>query len=612
MKYSVLGPVELHTAAGPVKIHSTCIQAMLAILLMSPRQVVSVDRIIDDMWPEEPPRSAVENVRTYVYQLRRLLNSTDRHSILKSVSGGYQLDIDPDELDLTHFQRLAEEGRRALSCEDNEKARTLFVSALKLWRAAPLAGLTLSRAMRAKAVALEEQHLQVQVQWIQARIALNEAGEVIAPLRGLLGERPLDERLWHLLMRSLARSGRTGESLAAYDEARRTLVHELGSEPGRELRELHASLLRGEREPNPERAVLRSVPNAVPHQLPSDTRQLVGRECQLRAIRELAERSFSGELNHPATVLLSGLPGVGKTALAVTAAEQLRDLVPDGELYVNLDGRDTSSATSWDAMASLLSAFGVAPRAIPDSADNRRSLYRSLLAERRVLVIVDGVSDNRQIVPLIPGPGHSVLLVTSRRRLTRVYADLRLSLDVMTAEDALTMLANTIGSDRVAAEPEAARQVVLACGCLPAVIRVAAVRLSTRAAYPIQVLADRLSDGEGLLDEFDWDGYSLRDRLDRSYQSMNPQQQKHFRAIGAVTPEAISAAAVGRVARTSAHAADRELEGLTNEGMLVAQMSSSGIPNYRLPTVMHAYAKERLAHEGLSQAAGVEKAQLTG
>ncbi len=613
MKYRVLGPIELETSAGLIRIHSSCIQSMLATLLMSPRQVVPVERIIDDMWPEQPPRSAVENVRTYVYQLRRLLDSHGRHSILKSVPGGYQFDIDLDELDLTHFLRLAGEGHRALRADDHVQAAARLNDALQLWRAAPLSGLSLSRAMRAKTVALEEQHSQVQVDWIQARIGLNEAADVIVPLRGLLAERPLDERLWCLLMRSLAFSGRLSESLAVFDEARRTLAQELGSEPGPELRALHADLLRGDLAPPPEQPAQAVERGQVPHQLPASTRQLVGRHAELGLIDDLARQVRSGELNHPATVLVSGMPGVGKTALAVTAVERLREFLPDGELYLNLSDWRGKEVDPWGAMSRMLDAFGVPAGSIPQSADSRRSLYRSVLAERCALVVIDGARDDEQVAPLIPGPGRSMVLVTSRRRLTRIYADLRINLDVLGTEDALTLLANMIGAERVAAEPEAAGAVVTACGGLPAVLRVAGARLASRAAHPIQVLAERLRDGESLLDEFSLDGFSVRDEFDRSYYALSPQLRRHFRAVGALPPEAISAAAVGRVAHTSALAADRVLEALTSEGMLAAQLSETGTPSYRLPVVLHAYARERLAREGL--AAGLsseEPVRLTG
>jgi DNA-binding SARP family transcriptional activator len=599
MRYYVLGPLELATSTGSLHIRGKRIRALLAILLMYPGQVVSIERIIDDIWLDDPPRSAVENVRTYIYQLRSLLGHGSTRSAIESQPGGYRLVLDPDALDATRFMRLADEGRRAHRLGQHATASALLGDALALWRGSPLAGLDLGRAMRAKAVALEEQRWQAQADWISARLALGETGELVAPLREFLGERPLDENLWGLLVTALVLTGRTGEALAAFDEARRTLVQELGIEPGPELCRLHARILRGdELDASAPTSGMLGVGSA-PHQLPPDIPRFVGRDEALRAIDMLVRRSASGGVDRVPTVLVSGPPGVGKTALAIAAAEKVHSCVPDGELYVNLRGLTENPLNPAEATTAMLRALGIAPSAMPDGVDNRRSLYRTLLSERRMLVLLDDAADTQQVLPLIPGPGRSLVIVASRRRLTGVQADLRLALDPLSTPEALQMLGNLIGPERVANEAAAAADIVDACGRLPCAIWVAGARLSNRPNHPVKLLADRLEFHDRILDEFDLDGASLREEFAISYYALDPSARRCFRALGLFDADVITAEASALALGMPVHAADRELENLVQEGLLSTGVSFHGLPIFRMPTVLHRFACERLAAEGL-------------
>jgi len=604
MRFSVLGPLELATDAGPVHIRGKRVRALLAVLLMYPGQVVPIERIVDDVWLENPPRSAVENVRTYVYQLRTLLGTGPDRPVLESEPGGYRLVVEPDALDVTRFSRLAHEGRRAHSLGQHATASALLGEALELWRGTPLSGLDLGRAMRAKAVALEEQRWQVYRNWMSARLALGQAGELVAPLRELVGERPLDESLWCLLVSALVLTGRTGEALAAFDEARRTLVQELGIEPGPQLRELQARVLRGEGliDPAPVAAGVPGSGPAAPHQLPAELPRLVGRAASLRAVEALAQRSGSGAVDQVRTVLVSGPPGVGKTALAITAAELVHSHVPDGELYVDLRGATENPLEPAEAMATLLGALAIAPNAMPDSVDGRRSLYRSILAERTMLVLLDDAASAQQVLPLLPGPGRSLVLVVSRRCLTGVQADLRIALDPLTTQESLEMLANLIGRDRIDHEPADSAAIVEACGGLPSAIGIAGARLSNRPNHPVKVLADCLEPGDHLLDEFSFDGASLRAEFANSYEALEPQARRCFRALALLPAHAITAEGIGAAIGVSRHAADRELEGLVREGLLMTDVTLNGSPTYTMPTVLHRFAHERLELEGLRMA----------
>lgn len=246
MKFYVLGPLEVVSSGGPVAIRGRRLRALLAILLLHATQVVSIERLIDEMWPENPPQSAVENIRTYICQLRSLLRLPYEQGSLESHPGGYRLMADPEHLDLLRFSRLADAGRRTLQKGANASAIILLGEAMSLWRGSPLLELDLGPITRAKTVALEEQRWQIQMGWLTARLALGDHAEVTARLRELIGERPLDETLWSYLVTSLHAQGRTGEALSAVAEARAIFVNELGIEPGPQLRRVQDVVLRGE------------------------------------------------------------------------------------------------------------------------------------------------------------------------------------------------------------------------------------------------------------------------------------------------------------------------------------------------------------------------------
>lgn len=604
MRFNLLGPLEVTTDAGPLPIRAKRLRALLAILLLHTGQVVPIERIVDGIWPEEPPRSVVENIRTYVSQLRSMLEgAAGRRRRLESHPGGYRLVADPEELDLLRFTSLAADGRRALQMGDCSGAAMLLSEALELWRGAPLPELDLGPTIRAKTLALEEQRWRIQLDWITARLALGEHAELVPALRELLGERPLDEGLWCGLVTALYSLGRTGEALAALAEARKTCVDELGIEPGPELRRLHAAVLKGDELAGGHRAAPAALRNrGTLHQLPPSGPAFVGREEELSTIRRLAQGRGPDRLR---VVVLSGPPGVGKSATAVAAAVDVQAWFPDGQLYLDLHGSNGSPLEVSEAVACLLGAFDIGREAMPEGVSRRRSLYRSLLARRRMLILLDDAADEDQVLPLIPGPGSSLVIVTSRRWLGQVDADGRLSLEPLSLEEAVRMLASLVGDERVEGEPAASRAIVEACGRLPSAIRIAGTRLAARPKHPLLVLAERLSARGHLLDELSLNGFSMRRQLEPSYRTLDPRMQRCFRVLSVLNPNNITAAGVGELLRLPVHTADRALEGLVHEGLLSSGLTYQGIPTYRMPTVLHTYAWELHAVEGThSWAAG--------
>jgi DNA-binding SARP family transcriptional activator/DNA polymerase III delta prime subunit len=600
MRFYVLGPLEVATNTGALQIRARRLRALLAILLLNAGDVVSIDRIVDGIWPEQPPRSVLENIRTYVWQLRSLLYRAWDRGRLESHPGGYRLLTDAEELDMLRFTALAGDGKRALQARDYSSAAVLLGEAIELWRGAPVAELDLGPAIRAKTVALEEQRWAVQSDWINARMALGEHKELVATLRELIGERPLDEDLWRCLGAALYALGRTGEALATFAEARQTIVSELGIEPGPELRRMQAAVLKGEELVSAQRfSPIPSLQSSRPHhQLPVPGSGFVGRRDERLRVHDLVEQSNAGPKGLK-VVLVSGPPGVGKTATAVVAANDVREAYPDGQLYLDLRGSTGKPLDLASAVTSLLGDVGVTIDSMSGSADHCLSLYRMLLGSRRMLVLLDDADSAEQILPLFPGTGRSLVIVTSRRWLAGMEADEHLRLEPLACNEALGMLAGIVGPQRVAEEPAAALTIVRACGGLPAAIHIAGARLAARPKHPLSVIAERLRAPDNLMDELTLNGRSMRALLDASYRGLDEEMQQSFRALSMMDRDHITAAGLGDLIRLAVDAADRRLEGLVHEALLSPGTMHEGVPIYWMPTVLHAYARERLAVDGM-------------
>jgi DNA-binding SARP family transcriptional activator/tetratricopeptide (TPR) repeat protein len=517
---ALLGPVEIGSAGGVMTpVAQPRLRVLLGLLGVTGGRMVTAEALVDGLWGEEWSPTRERNLHALVYQLRRRLAALEPGggARLARAGAGYRLALGPGELDVAVFGDLAGQGREAARAGDAAGARELFGQALGLWRGAALADAALLCARLAgEAARLEEARLAVVEERIGCDLVLGRHGEVAGELAGLVSEFPLRERLAALLMTALYRCGRRGEALAVYDGTRRVLAEELGLDPGPQLAGLQAKVLADD----PTLAVPAAVPGGaapvtaqaappviVPRQLPAGAGFFAGREAELKELDELLDQADceDGADEPGGAVVISavaGMAGVGKTALAVHWARRVAGRFPDGQLYVNLRGYDREGAvvTAEEVTGWFLLALGIPAGQIPADAQARSGLYRSVLAGRRVLVVLDNARDAAQVRPLLPsGPG-CLVVVTSRSSLAGLAAAegaRPLRLGPLGEQEGVRLLAARLGPERVAAEPGAVAELVGRCGYLPLALAVMAARAAADPGLALGVLAERLAVAAG-------------------------------------------------------------------------------------------------------------------
>lgn len=604
MRFGILGPLVAESTAGPVRISGIRRSAVLGALLIRPGRTVRTSELIDAVWADHPPASAVDNLRTYVSELRNTFRRHDADGTILRATGGYRCVVTEHDLDLTAYQRLDDAGHQAQADGDLARAADLFSEAIALWRGAPLEGVPVGSWLRARTDGLAEARWSSMASQAEVRAGLGQYEQLVPELTELVAVRPLQEHLWELLMRCLYGCGRTAEALAAYGRAREVIVDELGIEPGPGMQSLHARMLAGDPELSPGppahppvvasgRPAGHGRPALVPHLLPPRLPHLVGRDDLHARLAEVAAELRDrpdGCVDATPVVALSGPPGIGKSAVAVDAAHQLRRLFPDGELYIDLRGHGRRPRTAEDALGMLLAGFGMPE--IPDRPDERLAHYRRLLIDRRMLIVLDNALDTDVVRWLLPVAGASLVVVTSRRRLveldTRWHADLE-PLDERATHE---MLADVAGRDRIRRDPEAAARIVRASEGVPLAVRAAGARLAAHPSSPIRALADRLTHGDDWLGEFAFGSLDLRDALHDSYRGLPGSTRIALRTLAAEAPPTITPRTAGELLDVSPRAADRLLEQLLRDNLLRPQPSPDGEPRYRMLDMIRAYARD--------------------
>jgi DNA-binding SARP family transcriptional activator/Tfp pilus assembly protein PilF len=502
-------------------------QTVLAMLAVQSGRVVGLEELIDELWPVDPPASAVPNARTYAANLRRLFDAADpTRGLIRRQGDGYLLNADRSGVDLHAFLDDCKRAGELRAGGDLTKASTVLAGALARWRGPMLAGVTQGPVLAARSAALEAERLVAAEELADVHLELGQPDEAARLMRGHTHMHPLRERAYGLLMRAQAAAGDVGGALSTYNAARRTLGEELGIEPGPELRRLHRNLLKPAAEPA---AAPTGGPPPAASWLPRRVADFTGRADLVARLLRVAREAG----DDPVIQVLDGMAGSGKTTLAVHVAHQLAEHYPDAQLFIDLQGHgEASPVEPIAALVTLLRQIGVPAERIPADVDDRIALWRGELARHRAVVVLDNAASTDQVTPLLPTAGASVVLVTSRRRLTALEGGHPESLPALSPAEAIDLLANTVGPERARAEPEAAGRVVARCGYLPLAIRLAGARLTHRPGWRLADLADRLGHQSSVLAELTAENRSIASAFGLSYAPLRSPTKRMFRLLG--------------------------------------------------------------------------------
>nr|WP_062330614.1 BTAD domain-containing putative transcriptional regulator [Herbidospora sakaeratensis] len=595
--FRLLGPVEVGAGEAAARIGGAKPQTLLAALLLENGHVVPMTRLIDILWPDDPPETAKAAIQTYVKSLRQALGKAGLPEVIVTRAPGYLADLPPGSLDVDRFRRLLTEARQVTTPEETSD---LLGAALALWRGPALAGLGDS-ALAGEAARLEQLRLSATEDRVAADLALGRHGQLVAELAALVDAHPANERLRGQYMTALYRLGRQSDALAVFREGRALLAEELGVDPGPELTAINHAILRGD-------AALLGPPSgearrvAVPAQLPPAAADFTGRDRQSAALGA-ALKSGGGIVQ-----IVAGRAGSGKSALALHVAHQVADAFPDGRLYAELRGMTAAPADPGEVLGRFLKALGVTPDALPESTGERADLYRTLLAGRRTLVVLDDAGTEQQVRPLLPG-GAAAVLITSRNRLGGLSGVRRTDLDVLEPDEARELMARIVGAERVAAEEEVAREIVELCGRLPLAIRIAGARLATRQRWPLRVLADRLADERRRLDELAIADLEVRAGFEVSYRGLDPAAGRALRRLGFLGVPEFSPWIVAWLCDVDGTVAEDVVERLVDAQVVdFGRVDDLGTLRYRMHDLVRIHGRERAEaeepHEELLAAVG--------
>lgn len=552
LRFRLLGPLLVERADGaPVAIGAAKLRVLLATLLVAANRVVSVDELCARIWEHGTPgvarSTARSTLQSYVMRLRKLL---DADELIETHPGGYLIRVADDDIDLVAFGRLVERGQ--------------LREALALWRAEPLADVPSDGLRQSVVPALTEQLLTATEQCIERDLDRPET--VLPELAELTARYPLRERFWAQRMRALHAAGLRDEAIACYQELTGILADELGTIPTEALRDLHEAIATG---------IVRGHRNA-PNSLPADKVDFTGR---------VHERTQLTDSDGPPVRVIDGMPGIGKTTLAVHVAHELRANYPDAALFIDLHGhsdRHLPLATA-DALDSLLRMLGVPGGQIPDALDERAACWRAELAGRNALLVLDNAADAAQVRPLLPGSPDCLVLITSRRSLAALDGAQPLSLDVLPVPDGRALLTVMIGEQRATADPIATDELLRRCGYLPLAIRIVGGRLRARPSWSVVDMLDQqrrlgeLSTGDGTMSA----AFAL------SYRDLPEPQQRLFRLLGLHQGPDLDSRLAAVLTGLDLASAEAALEGLVDVHLL----ESTGPDRYRLHELLREHAR---------------------
>jgi DNA-binding SARP family transcriptional activator len=626
MRIQVLGPVGAWHHGVPLDLGPPRQRGLLGLLALVGGRPLPRAELVEALWQYRPPVSAINMIQSYVKRLRRALEPErlryQSSTVLPAVGDGYALRVPARAIDALVFRDLVSTAVAAQREGRTDRAATMLAEAIGLWQGPPLADVALL-ANHPKVTALSAERNSVLVGYAQARGALGEWAQTLSVLQEVTTAQPLDEAAHAWLIHAYHVLGRRADAFALYHQIRRRLVDDLGIDPGTELAAVHAALLRddnpsalvapvllagpassghvGEDHGDAPALAARPAPGLpVPAQLPPDIPGFTGRTAHLDRLDGLLAGGAPLAAAAPVVLAISGTAGVGKTALAVHWAHRMADRFPDGTLYINLRGYDPGGQVMdpTEAVRRFLDALGISAQRIPADLDAQSAMYRTVVAGRHMLIVLDNARDTAQVRPLLPGAPTCLVLVTSRNQLSGlVAADAaqHISLDLLTPDESGELLSRRLGSDRVAAEPGAVSEIVACCARLPLALAIVAARGAMHRSFALAALARELRDSRGRLDTLtsvDGPHTDVRAAFSWSYRALSPPAARLFELLGLHPGPELTVPAAASLAALPLPAARSVLAELAGASLLVEPTPG----RYGFHDLLRAYSTELVVH----------------
>ncbi|MCP3805067.1 NB-ARC domain-containing protein [Allokutzneria sp. A3M-2-11 16] len=594
----LLGPVEAWCQGRQLRIPAGKARTLLAALLLRPRRVVTAAHLAEylDDSPDAPGWSS--RLHTCVNRLRKALADCPTGAVLiQTTPGGYLADLSPDSVDLGRFHAMARGAELRRAEGDLTGAVELLRGALALWRGPALVDVDSTVLRREVADTLDEERLRAVELRIDLELALGRHAGLVGELQTMVRRYPLREELWRYLMTALLHGGRQAEALEAYRTIRTLLAENIGVEPGQALRDTHQAVLRGAGSP----------PQATPAQcgddraweppwvtvssLPPEVVDFVGRSHVVRDVVGWLTEDTAGA-SSPAVVVIHGLSGMGKSALAARLAHALRPRFPDGQHWIRMRHGTDAAAQAHDLMGDLLHLSGVAAGRVPATPVARESLYRNRLKGKRVLVVLDDATDSAQVNQLLPASGDCAFIITGYHALRSIGGRVRhVGLAEFALSEGVALLERIIGRSRIAEEPDAAQEIVARCGGHPLALRVFGSRLAALPHRRLTAVLPLLRNTKARLDQLATTDHQVRSSLALGYSSMPAALRRTFRRLSVFGDRPFASWAAGLLGEDSD--GDRVVEQLLDHGMLVpAGTDDTGEPRYHLHTLLSVYGEE--------------------
>lgn len=599
-RFLILGPLAIQRGDSSVPVTRPMLRRLLGLLVLKCPAPASYEEIVDALWPTDPPGSYQSLIHTYVSQVRRLLEPGGRPQPtgafdVERVPSGYRLNAEPSQTDIGRFDELVSRARRAQGAGQDLLAFESLTAALQCWRGPILADVDSILRQHPLAVANSGRRIEAALLHADLALELRRSEESLGGLWDLAHDEPLHEGVHARLILALAGSGEQAAALNVFAAFRARLDEQLGIAPSEEVHHAHMRVLQQQipqaarGAPAPAAPAPRTV--GTPAQLPADTPAYVGRDAQLAELDRLLDPEGGGQAP---VVTVVGPPGVGKTAFGLRWAHRQQSRFPDGQLFVNLQGHSALPALSpEDVLARFLRALGVAPEQVPADRDEQAAMYRTLLADRSMLVFLDNAADVDQVRPLLPGNGGCRVVITSRSKLVGLVAThgaRHIGLDVLSPAAAHTLLERLLADDRADAEHEAIAELARLCGRLPLALRIAAANLVAGPATPVADYCARLRGGN-LLSALQVEGdehATVRAAFDLSYHALPEPARRMFRLLSVLPGPDVTAQGAAALLDTPVAAADRLLRRLAH-AHLVQEPAPGRFAAFDL---LHTYARE--------------------